>query len=152
MKPLPTRHHWIAWGPAITWAAVLFFFSELRGIPSGFERFAVNDKFAHAILYTALGISLAWGRKIGPFKPPHVLLLLAGYAYGAFDEWHQSRVPGRTPDAMDLVADVVGVSLGYLLFHAIWAIFFRRRPEPELVAGTGADTADRPRRQSRHGT
>lgn len=46
---------------------------------------------------------------------PDVVLMGLGGLYGALDEWHQSFVPGRTPDATDWLADVAGVIAGYSL-------------------------------------
>ena len=41
--------------------------------------------------------------------------------YGATDEWHQSFVPGRTPDINDLLADAVGAFAAVMLVKA-WDI------------------------------
>jgi VanZ family protein len=37
--------------------------------------------------------------------------------YGITDEWHQSYVPHRTPDLLDLFNDTFGATVGMLLFH-----------------------------------
>ncbi|HKQ25367.1 MAG TPA: VanZ family protein [Burkholderiales bacterium] len=39
-------------------------------------------------------------------------------AYGIFDEWHQSFVPGRHASLIDLVLDFAGVAVGIWL--AVW--------------------------------
>jgi VanZ family protein len=152
------KRQWIAWGPALSWAAVLFFLSELRDLPPELERFAeLNDKVVHALLYSTLGMTLAWARRASSRTPAHFALLLAGYAYGALDELHQGFVPGRNPDVMDFAADVVGVTLGYLLLHAMWAIFFSRKPEPDFgsepapasVRKPGPRSAEAPDRPAR---
>lgn len=101
-----------AWGPAVLWAAVLFLLSEVSGIPPGLD-VPFLDKVAHFFLYGVLGACLAWGRRKGRSTPPHGALLAVGVAYGALDEWHQSFVPGRTPDPRDFAVDVLGVCLGY---------------------------------------
>ena len=44
--------------------------------------------------------TLPWG--------PYAIALLAIAAYGVFDEWHQSFVPGRGPSVTDVVMDLVG--------------------------------------------
>lgn len=106
----------LAWGPAALWAAVLFLLSSLPEVP-GAARVAVNDKVAHLVLYTVLGLTLAWTRR-RPARgsgPSHRALLLAGIAYGASDEIHQIFVPGRTPSLADWGADIIGVALGYAL-------------------------------------
>lgn len=118
-----------AWGPAATWAAVLFLLSELHG-GSNLVWFALHDKLVHLALYGVMGITLAWGQRRSPLpggRARHVLALLAGFAYGAADEWHQSFVPGRTPALDDFLADVVGVTAGYVVLFLIHRWLLRRR-------------------------
>jgi VanZ family protein len=106
----------IAWGPAVLWAAVLFFLSSLPD-PSGaglLDTVPAGDKLAHFILYAVLGALLARGRG-APGRIPHLSLVAAGALYGASDEWHQSFVPGREVSVVDWSADVAGVAAGYWL-------------------------------------
>ena len=79
----------------------------------------VNDKVAHLGLYTILGVALAWGARRNGNRPAPAILVLVGVAYGVLDEWHQSFVPGRTPDGGDLIADAAGVVLGLLAFRLL---------------------------------
>ena len=109
------------WGPAAVWAAVLFLLSETSGGPSQ-ELFPYDDKAAHFVLYGVMGAALAWGRRMAGAPARHWILLAAGWGYGALDEWHQSFVPGRTPEPADFAADVLGVTVGYALF-----LFLARR-------------------------
>jgi len=111
----------LAWGPAAVWAAVLFLSSEWSGLPRSVWA-ALNDKLIHLALYGVLGATLAWGKNSASTAPPHWALLLLGVAYGALDEWHQSFVPRRDPSLDDLLADVVGVGVGYLL---LWLVSSR---------------------------
>jgi VanZ family protein len=121
----------IAWGPAVLWAAVLFFLSELQEVPPELDRWAdVNDKVVHFSLYFVLGAALAWAKVRGSVEWPHGVFLLIGYVYGALDEWHQSFVPGRTPDLFDFFADVAGVTVGYLAILGIRALWSRANPPP----------------------
>jgi VanZ family protein len=123
----------LAWGPAVVWAAALFFLSATSNPPGGglFERIPAGDKLAHLGLYTVLGGLLVWGRwhhLRGRPVPPwlHAALILAGALYGASDEWHQSFVPGRDASAADWLADLCGVTLGYLAASAA-------APDPERM-------------------
>jgi hypothetical protein len=54
-------------------------------------------------------------------------LLLAVGAYGLVDEWHQSRVPGRSPSLLDILTDLVGAAC------VLWIIAYLGRAE----AGAG---------------
>lgn len=105
-----------AWGPAVAWAGVLFFLSSLSEVP-GASRLPVDDKVAHLLLFSILGLALAWTRSgpPGPLRLSPGALIALGAAYGASDELHQAFVPGRTPSLLDWGADIVGVTLGYTL-------------------------------------
>jgi VanZ family protein len=112
------------WGPAATWAAVLFLLSEARPDPEA-AWMSVNDKVVHLGLYTILGATLAWGEHWVARRLPLLLLFLGG-TYGALDEWHQSFVPGRDPSYGDVLADTAGVILGFFLLR----LYFQARTKP----------------------
>jgi VanZ family protein len=98
---------------------VLFVLSELRVVPPAARAFLLpSDKVVHFLLYVTLGALLAWARHVGG-RGVHVALILAGVAYGALDEWHQSFVPGRSPDLEDWFADAAGVVAGYVAL-SVW--------------------------------
>lgn len=103
------------WGPAAGWAAVLFLLSAAAGSSFG-PSVRHLDKVAHFGLYMVLGAALARVRLIRVPQLPHALLIALGVLYGVSDEFHQSFVPGRTPDVRDWVADALGVLVGYGLF------------------------------------
>ena len=56
------------------------------------------------------------------------LATLIATVYGITDEWHQSYVPGRTSDPLDVVADFVGALLATLAARAL----MRRRLAQQL--------------------
>lgn len=121
----------VSWGPAALWAAVLFLLSSVPDL--GTPRWlAVGDELAHALAYTVLGAALAWARARATVVWPHAAYLLLGILYGASDEWHQSFVPERVPAAGDLLADALGVLVGYsaLLFLVARSKAWRRRAAP----------------------
>ena len=110
--------------------AVLFAASSLSdtsAVPPAF-----SDKILHIGSYAALGLTVFRafaGARFDRMTPARALAaVLVCILYGISDEFHQSFVPGRTPDARDLVADGVGAALGagaLLLLKAIWG---RRSP------------------------
>lgn len=110
----------LRWMPFILWMGVIFWLSHrsfreddpipwiiqllelLRPIPP--------DKVVHAVLYAILaffGYFPLWNRPL--------LLGAICVFYGVTDEWHQSFVPTRNPDAWDVLADAVG-ALVMILF------------------------------------
>ncbi len=107
----------VVWAPAALWAACLFFLGEVRAMPPGLVALLViPDKFAHFALYLVFGGLIGWTRSHGGAEVPHGVLLAAAAVYAAFDEWHQSLVPGRTPELADWWADVAGLAVGYVAF------------------------------------
>lgn len=74
-----------------------------------------TDKVLHAVLYSGLGALLVralaggWRRRIRW----GVVVAAVGMAvaYGASDELHQSFVPPRRADVLDVVADGVGAAI-----------------------------------------
>lgn len=105
----------LAWGPAATWAAVLFLLSEAR-LNAGPSWLNINDKVVHLGLYLVLGATLAWAQR-HERRGSFLLFLFLGMVYGVLDEWHQSFVPGRVPSWGDWVADAAGVVLGFFLLR-----------------------------------
>jgi len=96
--------------------------SDTTAVPA-----ALSDTVLHLGGYALLGIAvfraLADARfaRLTPGRAAGAVLLCA--LFGLSDEFHQSFVPGRTPDAMDLVADAAGAALGagaLLLLKAVW--------------------------------
>ena len=74
-----------------------------------------GDKLAHLGEYGLLGFLLL--RALSGSFPRWSLRAIVGLAlvltilYGVGDEWHQSWVPLRTPDPLDLMADALGAAL-----------------------------------------
>lgn len=111
------RRELLAWGPVVAWALVLAGLSRLTAVPAPLEPLTIlSDKVIHFGLYSVMGAALAWARVVGRRNPPHLALVALGSLYGALDEFHQSFVPGRTPDVSDWVANTLGVLAGYVLF------------------------------------
>ena len=115
----------VSWGPALLWAALIFGLSASSHPPGSglFDRIPAGDKLGHLVLYSVLGAALAWARRshfAGAAAPVwiHLALVLLGALYGLSDEWHQSFVPDREVSALDWLADLCGVTLGYAVASA----------------------------------
>ncbi len=112
-QPSPLRTPLLLWGPVVVQMAAIFIASSipnLRELPGG-----MSDKSGHGIGYGLLGAvllrALAGGRLRGVTWGRAMAAILVATAYGVSDEFHQSFVPGRTPDILDVAADSVGAAL-----------------------------------------
>ncbi len=110
--------------------AVLYGLSSLPGTP------LPDDPALYALFYwlppsvqNALhvpafaALAWAWRWALGAWLRVSIVRAIAAIAiasaYGVFDEWHQSFVPGRYASLTDVVLDVAGAALGIWL--AAWA-------------------------------
>jgi VanZ family protein len=79
----------------------------------------MSDKSGHSIGYALLGVVLlrafARGRLSGVTWTAGLAAIVLATMYGVSDEFHQSFVPGRSPDRFDVVADCVGATIGVAL-------------------------------------
>jgi VanZ family protein len=75
------------------------------------------DKLAHLAWFATLAGLLVLGLR-GSGMRISLLVALACMALGAWDEWRQLALPGRSFGLDDLLADGVGIALG--VFVACW--------------------------------
>ena len=71
------------------------------------------DKLVHVVLYGVLGFLVtraAWERPRA--WQPVAAAFVGVLAWAALDEWHQSWIPGRSSDFLDLAADALGAFAG----------------------------------------
>lgn len=105
----------VAFLPAAVYAGVLFALSsQPNPLPFLPPEFLLQDKLLHGLAYAVLGALLFSGFRGTGCTPRRAVLLsvLVASLYGATDEFHQSFVPGRSPDPLDWVADTLGAALG----------------------------------------
>jgi VanZ family protein len=103
------------WLPVILLCSAIFISSSFPSVVN-MQRVPQGDKLLHATVYGILAALFfrafnaleGWHR-----KPARTFLfsLLAAGIYGLSDEWHQSFVVGRTADAMDWIANMLGATL-----------------------------------------
>jgi VanZ family protein len=122
-----TTRRWLAWAPAVAWAATIFMLSSQPRLPS---LPGVGDKQGHAFTFGVLAVLCLAGLTGARLWKVNRSLVMGAFAlavlYGVSDEVHQSFVPGRTPDVEDLLADALGAAVA---LGAAWAsaILLRRR-------------------------
>lgn len=112
----------VAWLPAILYMLVIWTVSSLALADVSVARFPFGDKGAHFVEYGVLGLLLAhaafrtWPRH-HPLRTAALAVLIT-LLWGFVDEIHQAFVPGRESEALDLVADGAGATLGAALRYA----------------------------------
>ncbi|MBN1138713.1 MAG: VanZ family protein [Anaerolineae bacterium] len=65
---------------------------------------------AHLLLFAVLAI--LWARALGRNRRSWLVALALTFLYALSDELHQSFVPGRHADPLDLASDALGAVLG----------------------------------------
>ena len=116
---------WLRIVPAIIWMAVIFYMSHQPGealdenvmvwVQTLFP--VIRDlNFGHFIasFILALFVYLALGAKWLNWRG-RLLTVLICVLYGVTDEYHQSFIPGRSPDLLDLRNDGIGALIAMLL-------------------------------------
>jgi VanZ like family len=74
---------------------------------------------------------------IGPLRRRPLLALLLCAAFAVIDESLQNFMPGRTGSLADVIVDVSGATLAYLVYRAILWLGRRRRPTDTFQARFG---------------
>jgi VanZ family protein len=72
------------------------------------------DKLAHLLMFSLM-TTLLW---IGVAGRQPLLLVGLVSAIGALDEWHQSYIPGRSVDFVDLLTDIASAILTVLVLQS----------------------------------
>jgi VanZ family protein len=100
-----------------------------------------GDKLLHAAAYGTFGVLCLRAFHGGLRRlrlRPTLLALLLTLGYGALDEVHQSRVPGRDPSLADWAADAAGASLAVPAMRLLAARRLGKRRGTEPGHGRGA--------------
>lgn len=119
--------------PALLCMAVIFELSSRSTLPKprnlSSEALSLGGHFG---AYAVLAVCLWWALGMADLASgKRALLAFAGAVlYGVSDEWHQSFVPGRTPDPRDIAVDAIGALAGLFLVTLL-----ARRLEADNVRG-----------------
>jgi len=109
------------WGPVAAYMLFIFGLSSIShtpALPGG------SDKVLHTVLYSGLGGLFAravTGGLRGVSARTVAAALVFGALYGASDELHQYFNPPRSVEALDVLADTIGSTLGAGALYA-WGI------------------------------
>ncbi len=117
----------------LAWAAVIFTASSFSN-PPGTSGGEWKSQLAHTVEYAVLAVLLV--RALSHYFPDRSLFVLAAFAwllaacYGMSDEFHQSFVPNRDANWLDVGFDTLGAGFG-----VIGALAFQLRNKRQ-IAGT----------------
>jgi VanZ family protein len=101
------------WAPVALYMSVIFYLSSLpeAPLPAG-----ISDKPTHSLAYMGLAVvmirALTGGLPARITRTTAMWGVLLTIAYGVSDELHQTFVPGRSAELLDLCADAIGASIG----------------------------------------
>lgn len=110
------------WIPLLAWMGLIFYLSAQPDLPRPATDWLgdVIGMGGHAFVFGVLAV--LWARLLGKRRHPLLLAFLLTMLYALSDEFHQSFVPGRHTDPLDLLWDGAGAALAL----GLWA-WFRRR-------------------------
>jgi VanZ family protein len=119
--------------PVVVWMVFIYVMSSIPKLPHVPLFFDANT-VAHALVF---GVLFLLGERAFFYQHRSPILkrnsFWAAFAltcvYGILDEIHQSFVPGRTPDAMDVLADATGAIVMMLVLRLRLGAFSRPTPE-----------------------
>jgi VanZ family protein len=118
------------WGPVVLWACLIFTLSSLPGGSLRLPPIPCADKLAHAGVYGVFALALLRALRRGTSWPAPLLCAVtlgAALVYGISDELHQSFVPGRSVEALDVAADAAGATLACGLWQLVAHLRARSR-------------------------
>ncbi|RSK28712.1 VanZ family protein [Bacillus sp. HMF5848] len=127
----------ITWASlAILWCIIIYLFTEMPQFTGSstkgfleqlipfpevlnFINFVIR-KLAHFTVFGVLAV-LVW-KTVEGWRYSYLIAWVTATLYGAFDEYHQSLVPNRTPSFKDVMIDSFGafVFLGCLFLYVIY--------------------------------
>jgi VanZ family protein len=113
---------------AIAWMGLIFALSHRSTLPLP-KSVSFTSVLGHFSVYFVLAILLWWVLGLFSLSPMarYAVAWVLAVLYGISDEWHQSFIPGRYPDVMDVITDAIGAACGLLL---VWWLT-RRTTEPD---------------------
>lgn len=112
---------WNNWGPVCGIAIIIFISSSIPNPPTAGINIPEFDKILHSIGYAVFGYfarrAFAQTDRDLFSGYPGIFAVVFCLLYGTFDEIHQSFVPPRETDPLDLLADTIGAMVGQSIYY-----------------------------------
>ncbi len=130
------------WAPALATMGVIWLLSSMSNPPVDVSSLPFRDRGAHFLSFGSVAFWVAHGT-MATVPRAHALrvvffAVLSAALWGLLDEIHQSFVPGRSPDIIDLVADTLGAIVGASLRAAVRLAWPQRRDQGRRPEGATA--------------
>ena len=122
------------WVPVLAYMSCIAYVSSLSSPEEQFPSFGLflNDKVIHATEYAILGLLCfrAFENAAGFIGARHAfsLAVITATLFGFSDEFHQSFIPLRQADPLDLLADFIGSTIGIIIWQRLR--LYHRRTHP----------------------
>ncbi len=108
--------------------------SSIRNISLPDIGITFTDKLAHFGVFGIMGWVLTRGMVLSNKRYPILISVAIGFIFAVTDEWHQSFVPGRDADVLDVLADLIGLIVSANLYKLFIYYFLpkvlKRKEEP----------------------
>ena len=117
------RARFLLWSPVALLLIFEFYLSAQSNLPSLGVAIPNLDKLVHASYFFLTAACATRAARFGENWTPARTRLTIGIAalvYGISDEFHQSFVPHRSVEALDVAADVFGALMATLFAEPIW--------------------------------
>jgi VanZ family protein len=105
-----------ALAPALLWAVFVLYIGGRSSVPSPAIDLPL-DKVAHFTMYGILGLLAARVARQTAHRFGWWWFIAGGLLLGMLDELQQRRIPSRSADPLDWIADAVGFTLGFWLVY-----------------------------------
>lgn len=130
----------VAWLPVVSYTLLIWWLSSQVLDFTFIARFPLQDKGVHFVEYGALSffnmhaISVTWpDRKFSSVTSATLITV----GLGLLDELHQSFVPGRSSDVLDLVADLCGALTAALFYVGLTRVYRALKRPRQVASDTG---------------
>lgn len=101
---------WYRWAAAAAWMGVIFVVSAQPTLPLVLDSPDLQDIAGHFLAYAVLAALLRWALAGSGVGRPCLWAFVLAVLYAFSDEFHQSFVPGRHPDPLDILTDAAGAA------------------------------------------
>ncbi len=123
------------WLPVIAWMAIIFAGSSIGNVPriGGDAVDGWVHRIAHIGEFAVLGLlamrAIGSGKRV--MRREVIVAIVVVALYGVSDEWHQRFVVGRNSELIAVVWDVLGGSIGVV----VWRWWQRQAADRQRING-----------------